>query len=344
MDGVDKSLDEPSPGPGPDPSPDQSQGPSAGWPRGVPTYALYGEQEPSISDSLHCESIARRSRLHGWEIRPHRHDLFAQLLLIRSGQVEAQIEDRGMAAAGPALLFVPPLCVHGFRFSDDVDGVVVTVVARMLDRLLAGMPDLLSRFAAPGCLTLDRDAPETAALVQALGRVAEEFAGAAPGRVVAIEASLALALVLVGRLAGVPPDGRTAPSRSIGHVQRFRALVDRHVRDRRDLGFYADRLAITPAQLSRVCRQVLGRSAQGTINARLILEAKRDLAYTALDIKAVAAGLGFADPAYFSRFFARHTGTAPQRFRQAARARLRGCEGMPAWSAPAVDGRWPGGR
>ena len=56
----------------------------------VPTYALYGEADrPLLQDSLHCESIALRSRVHDWEIRPHRHDLFAQVLHIRHGSGEA---------------------------------------------------------------------------------------------------------------------------------------------------------------------------------------------------------------------------------------------------------------
>ncbi|GLC95679.1 hypothetical protein Tamer19_50880 [Cupriavidus sp. TA19] len=45
--------------------------------RPVPTYSLYGvnSSEP-LSDQLHFESIAARSRLHGWEIKPHRHERF----------------------------------------------------------------------------------------------------------------------------------------------------------------------------------------------------------------------------------------------------------------------------
>ena len=74
-------------------------------------------------------------------------------------------------------------------------------------------------------------------------------------------------------------------------------------------------LGITPTQLNRVCHQVLGHSALGVLHGRLVLEAQRDLAYTTLSVKQIALGLGFADAAYFSRFFLRQTGHTPSAWR-----------------------------
>jgi len=54
------------------------------------------------------------------------------------------------------------------------------------------------------------------------------------------------------------------------------------------------------------------------INARVLHEAQRDLIYTHLPIKQLAANLGFDDDAYFSRFFRKHTGITPTDFRHQA--------------------------
>jgi AraC family transcriptional regulator, transcriptional activator of pobA len=69
---------------------------------------------------------------------------------------------------------------------------------------------------------------------------------------------------------------------------------------------------------------VLRTSALGAIHERLLLEAKRDLAYAQLSVKEIALTLGFADAAYFTRFFTRHTGLSPRRFRELARHQLAG--------------------
>ncbi len=62
-------------------------------------------------------------------------------------------------------------------------------------------------------------------------------------------------------------------------------------------------------------------TVERTNDARTALEAKRRLAWTAMGVAEIGWSLGFSDPAYFSRFFARETGLSPSAFRdQAGRA------------------------
>jgi AraC family transcriptional activator of pobA len=52
----------------------------------LPTYLLYGEDVAGLpaADVMHCESLDERSRLHAWEIRPHRHEALVQAFFIDS--------------------------------------------------------------------------------------------------------------------------------------------------------------------------------------------------------------------------------------------------------------------
>ena len=52
-----------------------------------------------------------------------------------------------------------------------------------------------------------------------------------------------------------------------------------------------------------------------------MLEARRRLAYIAAPATKIAYELGFADAAYFWRFFRRRAGVTPADFRRAARRR-----------------------
>jgi AraC family transcriptional activator of pobA len=123
-------------------------------------------------------------------------------------------------------------------------------------------------------------------------------------------------------LQSAPGQGGGAGTRRAGQIERFRALVDAHFRERWAVERYAGELALTAGQLSRLCRETLGMSSLEVVNARVLHEAERELVYSTLGVKQIAGLLGFDDEAYFGRFFRKHSGKTPTEFRQAARQRL----------------------
>lgn len=296
--------------------------PLAPGPAAVPAYSLYGEPQatPAV-DPLHWESIAERSRLHDWEIRPHRHERLFQLLVVRRGRAQVTIDGRADALAGPALVTVPSQVAHGFRFAPSIDGLVFTVSERHLHALLAGAPDLRAALGRPQAHALARGAPAARSLLAAADALRVEMQGGARWRAQAIDAALlALAVAAARALPDAAPAADPGARRAQVHVERFRALVEAEYRRQPSLAALAARLGITPTQLNRVCQRVLGRPALDVLHARLALEAQRELAYTAMSVKQIALGLGFADAAYFTRFFRRRAGCAPTAWRLARSA------------------------
>jgi AraC-like DNA-binding protein len=73
---------------------------------------------------------------------------------------------------------------------------------------------------------------------------------------------------------------------------------------------------VTERGLNEATRRALGSTAAQLIRARLILEAKRLLAHSDANVASVADSLSFEDPAYFSRWFKKHTGSSPLEFRR----------------------------
>ena len=282
----------------------------------LPAYALYGEPHArGLDDLLHVESIALRSRAHGWEIAAHRHEALFQFLVIREGTLQAWLDGRTLALRGPCAIGVPALTAHGFRFAPEVDGSVFTIVESHLRAMLQG--DAVWRDAV---LRLQVLPGLPAAALQASARLAAEYAQRGPWRAQAVDAALRLMLLELARAA--PPLDEAAPAvpapRAMGHVRRLRELVDAQYRRQPSLTALAAQIGITPTQLNRACRQVLGHSALGVLHQRLVLEARRELAYTAMSVKEVASDLGFSDAGYFTRFFQRLTGQTPSAWRQAA--------------------------
>ncbi|MET0519265.1 MAG: helix-turn-helix domain-containing protein, partial [Burkholderiaceae bacterium] len=275
-----------------------------------------------------CESIAERSRLHDWEIRPHRHERLFQLFWIEQGGCALSLDGQEQALQGPAVLLIPPLAVHGFRFQPEPQGQVVTVQAEHLAKLLASEPALEKRLLRAQAQRLD--AQQAGSIAAAMQALREEFAGAANWRSMGVDSALSRLLVCLGRaldggaanIPNIPNVPNTPSPRALRHVQCFRALIEQRYREQPGLAACAAEIGITPTQLNRVCRQVLDCSAAAVLHARLLLEAQRELAYTTMSIQQIAHALGFADAAYFSRFYLRKTGLTPGAWRRRALQRL----------------------
>jgi AraC family transcriptional activator of pobA len=109
-------------------------------------------------------------------------------------------------------------------------------------------------------------------------------------------------------------------------MEALTTLMHYEVRNHRPAGFYAKALGISPTHLNRIVRQKTGASTRDLLTRRMLEEAQRELLFTPGSIQEMAFRLGFADPAYFSRFFTRQTGLTPRAWKQREQLRL-GTEG-----------------
>jgi len=291
----------------------------------IPSYALYGDQtRDSWSNSFDFEWIPQRSAPYNWDIQPHVHEAFIQILYVTSGSTQVTLDDAKWHARAPCLLVIPARTVHSLHSTSDTDGTVITAAQGFLESLAAvAMPDLIPMMHKPDVLALDASAPHAEALMPLMLAIEREWRTHAAGQMAAGMALIIALLVQIFRIANtqrlpaVPGNSRKATQ-----IQKFRALVDTHFKDHLRIEDYAARLGVTAGQLSRISREVLGMSPLDVISARLIHEAQRDLVYTSTTTKQLAGALGFQDEGYFGRFFRKHTGCSPKEFRMKALAEL----------------------
>jgi AraC family transcriptional regulator, transcriptional activator of pobA len=150
-----------------------------------------------------------------------------------------------------------------------------------------------------------------------------EIAGREEDAADALRAELYELLVLLNRWYAAR-HGRGIPAPAGAAVERFCALVERDFARRHRVREYAREVGVSPNHLNALCRRQLKQTASARVRARLALEARRLLLYSTLTVAEIAFGLGFADPAYFARFFRREAGQAPARYRRLRGRRPRG--------------------
>ncbi len=96
----------------------------------------------------------------------------------------------------------------------------------------------------------------------------------------------------------------------------FIRLLPQHFAAHHDIAFYASSLNISSVYLSRVVRQVTGRTVVDYINQHLLMEASYLLRTTSLSVAQIAERLHFADAPSFSKFFSRKKGVTPKDYRK----------------------------
>ena len=292
----------------------------------VPSFRLYREESGESGDFwIHCETVPERTHLHNWEISQHRHDAFFQIFCLTAGHGEIVEGDRMRRLAAPCAIFVPPGAVHGFRYSRDIDGLVVTALGDRLRTIAAADRQVAAFVGETRIVALDPASAEAAYAIDAVVRLQAELHGRKAGRMLMLEPLMTAAIVALARVdSTMTAVGDALAGRDRDRMETLATLVAAHFREQRPVQFYADAIGISPAHLNRLTRKGTGQSVQGLIALQIVEAARRDLVFTPTPVQAIAYSLGFSDPAYFNRFFRRQTGMTPGAFREVERRRLEG--------------------
>jgi AraC family transcriptional activator of pobA len=240
-----------------------------------------------------------------------------RVFFIRRGRAAFRPRDgAALELVAPQILWLPSAARGEFRLAAGGDGAALLanedIVWRTISEnpLAAHLRPLLDRIlvAAAGLAEIDM-------LFAALAR---ESRDPGPGAPVMTGLYLGLLLMHLWREGGL---ARASDTLAAGAptAQRFRQLVELHYRDNLGLDDYARMLGVARAHLHEACARAFARPPQRLVHERLIAEARVRLRDTAQTVEQIAYGLGFRDPAYFSRFFSRRVGMSPGGYRKASR-------------------------
>jgi AraC family transcriptional regulator, transcriptional activator of pobA len=99
-------------------------------------------------------------------------------------------------------------------------------------------------------------------------------------------------------------------------IYEFRKIVNNRFNSLRTAKDFARELNITPNYLNALCQEFFYKTVSELIQERVILEAKRMLMHTSLNISEIGYKLGFKDNSYFGRYFRKVVGMTPKSFRE----------------------------
>jgi AraC family transcriptional regulator, transcriptional activator of pobA len=283
----------------------------------VPKVRLYVERPETKNWFVHVGHVTDRGR---WRTEPHAHPAYGQVIFVRSGRGVMNLEGESVPFEGPCALLLPTECVHGLDYEVDVDRWVVTIEVAYLTQVNAKLREFIALWEAPRVIPLGATADAGMEFYSLINSLKHEAESDAVGHVVGTEALLTTLLLKLARATPLEQAASESTSRNdMRLVDRFRKLIEEHYRENLTLQDYASKMAVSLVQLRAACASAAEQSPTKMIHARIITEAKRNLIFGDMSVEQIAFGLGFADAAYFTRFFRREVGQAPSQFRVAAR-------------------------
>ena len=112
------------------------------------------------------------------------------------------------------------------------------------------------------------------------------------------------------------PAHHTEMKRADGIMNEFAKLLAQHIKTETSVGFYAEKLCISKQYLSLIVKEKMRVTIGTAISAMRVEVASRMLRDPELTIQEVAEQLSFSDQSSFGKFFKKHTGLSPLKYRQ----------------------------
>jgi AraC family transcriptional regulator, transcriptional activator of pobA len=283
----------------------------------IPFYGLYGEPiKRTELEFVHIEEIADRSRDRNWIIKIHRHSKLFQIVYLKKGEMEVNLDGIERHISGESIVTIPSGIAHGFKFQPNSEGSVLSFNTSMLfSSMTMNNPDDLHRLTiAPHIISCLLDDHYLMQFTSFISHLKTEFKKLDSGRNDALEWLSKLALLCIARLQrqnqAIEDGGIDSTT-----LHKFWLLLETHYKDHWTVSAYAENLHISLSTLNRLCRKCLGKGAKMLLQERLLIEARRRLEYTQQTSTEIAFSLGFKDQAYFSRYFKKHMSVTPGIYR-----------------------------
>ena len=118
------------------------------------------------------------------------------------------------------------------------------------------------------------------------------------------------------------PSHNTDMKRSDSIIKGFADLLAEHIRTETSVEFYAEKLCISKQYLSLIVKEKSQVSVGKLIAIMRVEEAARLLRDPDLTLQQVAEELSFSDQSSFGKFFRKHSGMTPMKYRQSLRKTL----------------------
>ncbi|MDR2273328.1 helix-turn-helix domain-containing protein [Sphingobacterium siyangense] len=113
-----------------------------------------------------------------------------------------------------------------------------------------------------------------------------------------------------------PSNGLVCHGADAKLITLFQELIKKHVKEEKQVAFYAEQLNVGNKKLTNLAKEILGATPKELIIKELLRVSKKLIVESSMSIKQIAWELGYADVNNFSTFFLKETTLTPTEYRK----------------------------
>ena len=254
---------------------------------------------------------------HHFILAPHRHNFYIGILFTE-GSGTHQIEFDNYDIKPGHVFMIAPGEVHDWNLSADIDGYIFFHTKEFFD--LNFTYEKVDDYPFYCCL---RNNPLIPLKDKSGKRISEIFSEIVyeykHTELLKFQKLSSLINVLYIELSRIYLPDKILQAQNLhylGRVKQLEQLIDKHFTEYKSPKDYALLMHVSEKHLNRICKTCLNKTLTQLIADRIVIEAKRRLAFTKSTVSQIAEELGYSNTSYFIRLFKKKTGKTPVEFIQ----------------------------
>lgn len=290
----------------------------------LPVYDIENFRYLGVESNFYANTFkAHLTQHHHFILAPHRHDFYVGMLFTK-GSGTHQIEFNNYEIKPGYVFMIAPGEVHNWNLSKDIDGYIFFHTKEYFDlnftyEKVENYPFYCCLRNNPLILLKNKSRKK---VDEVLKEIIDEYKG---NELFKFQKISSLLNVLYISLSRIYLPERIRQSKNLNYLSKLKQidqLIEKHFKQYKYPKDYALLMHMSEKHLNRICKTCLNKTASQLILERIVLEAKRMLAFAELSVSQIADELGYSNSSYFIRLFKKKTGKTPlefiQKFREGA--------------------------
>lgn len=238
---------------------------------------------------------------------PHKHNNYFEIIYLTKGKGSHTIDTKEYEITTPVIFTIRKEQVHFWNIKTKPEGFVIIIKKAFIESCLdKEIKHLISKLSSQTCLW-----PNDNSAVDIFNLLYREEQIKKSSKQPIIEGLLKA--LLAKFLESAIPNFSKKDNNSV--YQKYIDLLNQENNLTNKVSHFAKLLNTTPQNLNRICRKETGQSSNEILSEHIINESKRLLLYTDYTISEIAHRINFKDNSHFSKYFKRHVGITPMKFR-----------------------------